>query len=181
MNTILTKEHWAKIRENNKNIRDTIDKIQVEGITIAEYQKKFPRLSRLINLEEVKKMKLVKQTIEVPAKKVKVKAAKELVPEGHITPKELAKELKTSAKDLRKIIRKLKLTRTGKCWHWHPTDKELNLIKDAYLRSIQPKPEPKPTIKKEAVAAVTVPGRVTRKEAEEDEDIPERIVIPPSI
>ena len=175
MDTILTKEHWAKIRENNKQIRDTIDKIQVEGITIAEYQKKFPRLSRLINLEEVKKMKLVKQTIEVPTKKVRVKAAKELVPEGHITPKELAKELKTSAKDLRKIIRKLKLTRTGKCWHWSPTDKELSLIKDAYLRSIQPKPEPKPTIKKEAVAAVKA------VEAEADEDIPEKIVIPPSI
>lgn len=182
--TILTPEHWAKIRENNQQLRDTIDKIQIEGITAEEYQKKFPRLSSLINLEEVKKMKLVKQVINVPASKVKVKkAAVILIPEGHITPKDLAKELKTSAKALRKVIRKLKLTRTGKCWHWNTTDKEINRIKEAYLVSIQPA-APKPAIKKVAVPAAVEEVEADEEDEDEeavDEDIPETIIVPPSM
>ena len=169
--TMLKKEHWDKIRENNKNLREQIDKIEIVGITAEEYKRKFPKLARLINLEEVTKMKLVKQTINVPAKVGKVKAEapakaiKLLVPEGHITPKDIAKELKTSPKALRKVIRKLKLTRTGKQWHWAPTDKEINLIKEAYLKSIQPKPEPETVQEMEAA----------------EEDAPEVVKVPPAM
>ena len=56
-----------------------------------------------------------------------------LIPEDHLTPKDIAKELKTTAKKLRKVIRKLKLKRTGRFWHWGPEDEEVNLIKTAYL------------------------------------------------
>lgn len=179
MATYLTPEHWAKIRENNKNLRDTIDKIEIVGITAEEYEKKFPKLARLINLEEVKKMKLTKQKISVPASvgKVKVKAAtKVLVPEGHLTPKDLAKILKTSAKELRKVIRKLKLKRTGKCWHWHHTDKELDQIKTAYFKSIAPKPEAKPL-----PAKLTAKISKLAKAEAEAEDAQDKTVIPPAM
>ena len=166
---MLKKEHWDKIRENNKNLRATIDKIEIVGITTEEYTRKFPKLARLINLEEVKKMKLVKQTITVPAKvgvkKTAAKAAVLLVPAGHITPKDIAKELKTSPKALRKVIRKLKLTRTGKQWHWAPDNVEVIKIKEAYLKSIQPKP---------------IPETVQEMEAAE-EDTPKRITVPPAM
>ena len=181
--TLLTKEHWSKIRENNKNIRELIDKIEIVGITAAEYEKKFPKLAKKINLEEVKKMKLVKQTINVPAKVggVKVKAAaKDLIPEGHITPKQLAKELKTSPKALRKVIRKLNLTRTGKCWHWLPNSPELGLIKAAYLKSIQPATD-KPAKKKVELPIAEVMAEEEEVEVEAEVDEPETIVIPPAI
>jgi len=186
--TILTTEHWAKIRENNKNIKDFIDKIEVVGITAAEYEKKFPKLARLINLEEVKKMKLVSQTIKVPANVGKVKKAKskaiDIIVPGNITPKDIARELKTSAKALRKVIRKLKLVRVGKCWQWNPTDKEINLIKAAYLKSIQPA-TPKPA-KKKAVAVEAVEELEAAEEDEdevedEEEDMPDTIKVPPAI
>lgn len=187
--TLLTTEHWAKIRENNKNIRDLIDKIEIVGITAAEYEKKFPKLARLINLEEVKKMKLVKQTIKVPAgdlgkKKVKA-AAKILVPKGHITPKDLAAELKTSTKALRKVIRKLKLKRTGKQWHWAPGNEEINQIKTAYLKSTQPV-ERKPAKKTKATVQGKEMEAVEELEAAEDEeeeleDMPDKIEVPPAL
>lgn len=184
MVTYLKKEHWNKIRENNKNLKELIDKIEIVGVTAADYEKKFPKLARLINLEEVKKMKLVNQTITVPKKIEKKKSAlKILVPAGHITPKDLAKELKTSPKALRKVIRKLNLTRTGKQWHWDLADKAIKLIKDAFVKSTQPKPETKKT-KVEEVAPV--PDRVTRAEADAEEleavqDLPDTIKVPPAI
>ena len=84
--TILTHEHWAKIRQNNRNLREFIDKIEITGITAAQYEKKFPKLARLIKLEEVIKMKLAKQSI-VSSHDKKEKVAKVLVPEGSITPR----------------------------------------------------------------------------------------------
>lgn len=182
--TTLTPEHWAKIRENNKNLREFIDKIELTGITTEEYTRKYPKLARLINLEEVKKMKLVSQTIKVPAEvgKKKVKGTmKEIIVPGNVTPADLAKELKTSAKALRKVIRKLKLTRTGKCWQWHPVKdaKELNLIKDAYLKSTEPKPKP---VKKTAVEVINKAAAKAMADVEEElTDAPDTIIVPPSM
>ena len=181
--TLLTKEHWSKIRENNKKLVDLINKIEIVGITAAEYEKKYPKLAKMINLEEVKKMKLVKQTIKVTEKVGKKKAAaKELVPAGHITPKELATELKTSPKALRKVIRKLNLTRTGKQWHWLPADKEVTQIKDAYLKSTQPA-TPKPA-KKTKIALDEVDELEAAEEEEdevEEENESDTIIVPPAI
>lgn len=174
MAKLLTPEHWAKIRENNKSLRDTIDKIEISGITVEEYTKKYPKLSRLINLEEVIKMKLVKQTIVMPDK-VSKKIAKASQPKvdiiiaGNITPKDLAKQLSTSAKVLRKVIRKLKLNRTGKCWQWNPAKdaEEITLIKDAYKKSLEPAVEKKP--KPKAVKAVEETETEKLREEEEAE------------
>lgn len=189
--TILTPEHWAKIRENNKELRDTIDKIEITGITVEEYAHKYPKLAKLINLEEVKKMKLVRQTIKVPAsvgkKKAKAKGPKQdIIIAGNITPKDLAKELNTSPKALRKVIRKLKLKRTGKCWQWHPVKdaKEINLIKAAYLKSLQPAVEKKTAHKKAAKVELTMAEAVAEEEMEVEEaveDAPDTIKVPPAI
>ena len=137
-------------------------------------------------------MKLVKQTIAVPTAVGKVKtkaAAKVLVPEGHVTPTDLAKELKTSPKALRKVIRKLKLVRTGKQWHWLPSDKEVTQIKDAYLKSIQPAaPKSAKSVAAAAAKAVAAVEAEAEEEVEEDEeaeeeltDAPEHIKIDPAI
>jgi len=179
--TILTKEHWSKIRENNKKLVDLINKIEIVGITAAEYEKKYPKLAKMINLEEVKKMKLVKQTIKVTEKVGKKKAAaKELVPAGHITPKELATELKTSPKALRKVIRKLNLTRTGKQWHWLPADKEVTQIKDAYLKSTQPA-TPKPAKKTKVEPTIAEVMAEEEEDEVEEENESDTIIVPPAI
>jgi hypothetical protein len=187
--TILTPEHWAKIKENNEALRNMIEKIEISGITVEEYARKYPKLSKLINLEEVMKMKKVVQTISVPAKIGKKKAAAkaDIIIAGNITPKDLAKELKTSAKVLRKVIRKLKLVRTGKCWQWAPNSAEINLIKNAYLKSLQPAVEKKTAHKKAAKVEVTMAEAMAEEEAEEVEeevDEPEDITtikVPPAI
>lgn len=174
MAKLLTPEHWAKIRENNKSLRDTIDKIEISGITAEEYTEKYPKLARLINLEEVVKMKLKKQTIVIPDK-ISKKIAKASQPKvdiiiaGNITPKDLAKQLNTSAKVLRKVIRKLKLNRTGKCWQWNPAKdaEEITLIKEAYKKSLEPAVEKKP--KPKAAKAVQVEETETEKLREEEE------------
>lgn len=81
------------------------------------------------------------------------------------TPEGLAERLKTTAFDVRKAVRSLKLKRTGRYWSWNKVEDEetINAIIAKIKEPPKAKPGPKPKV------GVVIP-EVVFKEVEEEEE-----------